>query len=101
MSEPSSNNSRAFQTSARSRRRVIKPKKWLTVLLLILLLLIGTALFFVVRYVLKNGLGTKEESSEPVEQTLAQGAPSEEAARLLTEELLGEGLILPDIPAAA
>ena len=100
MSEPSSNNSRAFQTSARSRKRVIKPKKWLTVLLLILLLLIGTALFFVVRYVLKNGLD-KKESTEPVKETLAQGAPSEEAVQLLQEELLAEGLILPDIPAAA
>ncbi len=100
MSEPSSNNSRAFQTSARSRKRVIKPKKWLTVLLLILLLLIGTALFFVVRYVLKNGLD-KKESTEPVKETLAQGAPSEEAMQLLQEELLAGGLILPDIPAAA
>lgn len=99
MSELPSNNSRAFQTSARSRKRVIKPKKWLTILLLILLLVIGTALFFVVRYVLKNGLDGKE-NTEPVQQTLAQGAPSEEAARMLTEQMRSEGLILP-APAAA
>lgn len=95
MSDTVPNNTRAFQTSSRSRRRVIKPKKWLTVLLLILLLVIGTALFFVVRYALKNGLGEKEA----VEESLAYGAPSEEAARLLAEALKEEGLILPDLPA--
>lgn len=101
MSELPSNNSRAFQTSARSRRRVIKPKKWLTVLLLILLLAIGTALFFVVRYALKNGLDGKREITEPMQESRTEAAvPSEEGFRELQAALRGEGLILP-APAAA
>lgn len=100
MSDTLPNNNRAFQTSARSRKRVIKPKKWLTVLLLVLLLFIGTALFFVIRYALKNPAGSTESTAEPVKETLAGAVPSEEAAQLLQEALKQEGLILPDLSAA-
>ena len=102
MSEPSSNPSRAFQTSARSRRRVVKPKKWLTVLLLILLLAIGTALFFVLRYALKNGFGRADQPAQTDAVTVSwkKEAPSEQAGRVLAAQLKEKGLILPDLSAA-
>ena len=97
MSDSSQYNSRAFQTSARSRKRIIKPKKWLTVLLLFLLLLIGVALFFTVRYALKNGFGGDAPETTTEEPSRAQVSvfPSEEAGEAWQLLLLKEGLVLP------
>ncbi|MBO4873207.1 MAG: hypothetical protein J5496_07310 [Lachnospiraceae bacterium] len=104
MSEPLSHNTRAFQTSARSRRRVVKPKKWLTALLLVLLLLIAAAFFFVIRYTLKKGQNPPESTAagaaDPVSRTMTEAFPSETGFLRLQRDLQREGLILPD-PAAA
>lgn len=42
--------SRAFQSSARSRKRVIKEHKWLIVPLVLLVLILAAALYLVIRY---------------------------------------------------
>ena len=42
--------SRAFQSSARSRKRVIKEHKWLILPLVLLVLILAAALYLVIRY---------------------------------------------------
>ncbi len=63
MGENTQDNNRAFQTSARSRKRVIKSKPWLTVILLLVLLAIGCAMFFVVRYTVRNVLPSSQATN--------------------------------------
>ena len=102
MSENLPNTNRAFQTSARSRKRVVKPKIWLTILLLVLLLLIGGALFMTLRYVLRSRAGaqTGGQAARPAVKRELAFAPSEEGLRQLQAQMLQEGLILPDAAAA-